>query len=62
MIRLSDLIAALDRRLPQVERLGEVAIANASARLRRDARERIREIECEIADRESRAPRPAKTM
>lgn len=62
MIQLSDLIAALDRRLPQVQRLGEVAIANASARLRRDAFERIREIERDIADRESNDPRPAETL
>jgi hypothetical protein len=42
---LNELIAALDRRVPQVERLGEVALARAAAALRDEARRRIEEIE-----------------
>jgi hypothetical protein len=38
---LEELIAALDRRVPQMERVGEVAIAAAAAALRREAVKRI---------------------
>ncbi len=38
---LRELIAALDRRLPQVERAGEAAIAREAAALRATALERI---------------------
>jgi hypothetical protein len=42
---LHELIEALDRRLPQVERVGEVAIARAAADLRSAALKRIEELE-----------------
>jgi hypothetical protein len=48
MVReLHELIAALDRRVPQVERVGEVAIAKAASVLRDEAVRRIDEIERE---------------
>ena len=40
-----ELIAALDRRVPQVERVGEVAIARAAAALKAEALKRIAELE-----------------
>ena len=42
---LRELVAALDRRAPQVERVGEVEIAHAAAALRLTALERIAELE-----------------
>ena len=42
---LRELIEALDRRLPQVQRAGEASIANAAMRLRTEARNRIEELE-----------------
>jgi hypothetical protein len=42
---LHELIEALDRRVPQVERVGELAIAQAAAALRADALKRIEELE-----------------
>jgi hypothetical protein len=42
---LRELIAALDRRVPQVERAGEAVIARDAAALRVRALERIAEIE-----------------
>ena len=42
---LSELIEAIDRRLPQVERSGEAAIAGAARVLRTAALSRIAEIE-----------------
>ena len=44
---LSELIAALDRRVPQVERSGEASIARAAARLKDEAIKRIAELERE---------------
>jgi hypothetical protein len=44
---LYELIAALDRRVPQVERVGEISIARAAAGLRSDALKRIEELERE---------------
>jgi hypothetical protein len=41
---LHELIAALDRRVPQVQRAGEVAIAKAASVLRDEALKRIDEI------------------
>ena len=38
---LRELIAALDRRVPQLERSGETEIARDAARLKRDAEARI---------------------
>lgn len=48
---LMELIAALDRRLPQVQRIGEAAIATAATALRAEALRRLGEIEREIAGR-----------
>jgi hypothetical protein len=53
MRELHELIAALDRRVPKIERAGEVAIARASAELRVAALRRIEELEREIADAHS---------
>jgi hypothetical protein len=53
LTQLVELIAAIDRRLPQVERAGESAIADAAARLRLEASKRVAEIELELAGRES---------
>jgi hypothetical protein len=52
MQTLVELIAAIDKRLPQVERSGESAIANAAMALRDEALMRIGEIEVEVASRE----------
>ena len=46
---LHQLIAALDRRVPRIERAGEMAIVSASAELRAAALKRIEELEREIA-------------
>jgi hypothetical protein len=48
---LHELIAALDRRVPQVQRVGEVAIAKAASVLREEALKRIDEIEREARSR-----------
>ena len=48
---LRELIAALDRRLPQVERAGEIAIARDAAALRSRAVMRIEELESDRDDR-----------
>jgi len=42
---LRELIAALDRRLPQIERAGEAAIADEAAQLKARAAERIAELQ-----------------
>lgn len=42
---LTELIEAIDRRLPQVQRDGEAAIANAALRLRIAATNRIAELQ-----------------
>ncbi len=55
---LKELIDAIDRRLPQVERAGECAIANAALHLRIEAQKRIDELKLEVAGRESVDPRP----
>jgi hypothetical protein len=46
---LQELIAALDRRVPHVERAGEVSIARAASALRADAMQRIEALEREAA-------------
>jgi hypothetical protein len=46
---LYELVAALDRRVPQVERSGEASIAGAAAALRAEATKRIAELEREAA-------------
>ena len=58
LLYLTELIAAIDRRVPHVQRAGESAIANAAVRLRLDAVRRIEEIERSIADRPSADVRP----
>jgi hypothetical protein len=45
---LQELISALDRRVPQVHRLGEVAIAQAAAALRDEALKRLEELETDL--------------
>ena len=42
---LYELIAALDRRVPQVQRVGETSIARAAAALKSEALKRIEELE-----------------
>jgi hypothetical protein len=42
---LLELIAALDRRVPHVERLGEISIARAASALKLEALKRIEELE-----------------
>lgn len=44
---LHELVAALDRRVPQVQRAGEVSIARAAAALKAEALKRIDELERE---------------
>ena len=46
---LHELIAALDRRVPHVERAGEVSIARAASALRANAMQRIEELEREAS-------------
>jgi hypothetical protein len=48
---LRELIEALDRRVPQVRRLGEVSIARAAALLRNAAAKRLDELEAESTGR-----------
>jgi len=43
--RLRELIAALDRRVPHIERVGEIAIAQDAATLRKQAMDRMAELE-----------------
>jgi ABC-type transporter Mla subunit MlaD len=45
---LNELISALDRRMPQVQRAGEASIASAAAQLRSEAIRRIGEIQRQI--------------
>lgn len=42
---LRELVAALDRRVPRLEREGELAIARDAARLREEALRRIADLE-----------------
>jgi hypothetical protein len=46
---LQELIAALDRRVPQVQRAGEASIAREAAALKARALRRIEELEREAA-------------
>ena len=48
--RLRELIEALDRRVPHIERTGEAEIAGEAAALRKKALERILELEAQLAD------------
>ena len=47
--KLYELIAALDRRVPQVERSGEASIARAAGVLKAEATKRIADLERELA-------------
>ena len=49
---LMELIAALDRRVPQVQRAGEASIARDAAALKARALKRIEELEREAAKAE----------
>jgi hypothetical protein len=51
---LQELIEALDRRVPQVQRAGEVSIAREAATLKARALERIEALEREAAAAERR--------
>ncbi len=51
---LQDLIAALDRRVPQVQRAGEIAIARDAVMLKARALRRIEELERETAPAEEK--------
>lgn len=62
LLYLTELIAAIDRRIPQVERAGEPAIVNAAVRLRLEAENRIKEIERNLTDRPSVDGRPADSV
>jgi hypothetical protein len=53
---LHELIAALDGRVPHVERVGEISIAQAASALKREALKRIEELEREEALPESSRP------
>jgi hypothetical protein len=44
VVALRELIEALDRRVPQVERVGEVRLAREAAALRKEAARRIQEL------------------
>jgi hypothetical protein len=48
---LRELIAALDRRVPHIERSGEIAIARDAATLRTKALDRIAQLEAPGGDR-----------
>ncbi len=61
IVQLVELIAAIDRRLPQVQRAGEAAIANAAMHLKTEATKRIAELEAEVAGREFANSQPATT-
>ena len=47
VLELSELIAAIDRRVPHVERVGESAIARFASALKNEALKRIEELERE---------------
>lgn len=48
--RLRELVAALDRRIPHIERKGEQRIARDSALLKKQAQERIAQLETVCAE------------
>jgi hypothetical protein len=59
MRELEDLIAALDRRVPRVERVGEADIARDAAALRAKALDRLAEIAGEHPSLASDARQPS---
>jgi len=50
MAALRELIDALDRRVPRIERTGEIRIAREAATLRSDAQKRLAELEHAASD------------
>ncbi len=59
---LAELVEALDRRVPQVERLGEVRIAVEAAALRKEAANRMEELATAESDRTREAERSDAVM
>ena len=57
---LHELIAALDRRVPHVERIGETEIAREGRALREKALQRIAELEASPETSPTQAPLPDK--
>jgi hypothetical protein len=57
---LHELIAALDRRVPHVERIGETDIAREGRALREKALQRIAELEAGLETRHTQRPLPDK--
>jgi hypothetical protein len=57
---LHELIAALDRRVPQVERIGEIAIARDGRALREKALQRIAVLEAGLETGHTEGPLPDK--
>ena len=53
---LRELIAALDRRVPHVERLGEIEIARQGHALRENALQRIAELEASLETSQTQEP------
>ena len=57
---LHELIAALDRRVPHVERIGEIDIAREGRALREKALQRIAELEASLETSQTQGPLPDK--
>jgi hypothetical protein len=57
---LHELIAALDRRVPHVERIGEPEIAREGRALREKALQRIAELEASLETRHTRRALPGR--
>jgi len=55
---LHELIAALDRRVPHVERIGEMEIAREGHALRKKALQRIAELEASLETSHTQRKRP----
>ena len=55
---LHELIAALDRRVPHVERIGEIEIAREGRALRQKALQRIAELEASLETSSTEEPLP----
>jgi len=53
---LHELIAALDRRVPHVERIGEIEIARQADALREKALQRIAELKASLETKQTQAP------
>ena len=47
---LRELIAALDRRVPRIERVGEANIAREAAALKKKALERLAELQADVEE------------